>query len=46
MRRIDDVKLLQKHDIKIIMAEGGQAWQSGYAEYLMGTIKEEEVNTN
>ena len=34
------------HDLKvqISMAEIGQAWQNGYAERLMRTIKEEEVN--
>ncbi len=26
------------------MAEVGQAWQNGYAERLMGMIKEEEVD--
>ena len=30
----DDVKLLQEHDIKISIAEGGQAWQNDYAERL------------
>lgn len=33
------VKLLQQHDVKISMAEVGQAWQNGYAERLMRTIK-------
>ena len=40
----DYVKLLQAHHIKISMAEVGQAWQNGYAERLMRTIKEEEVD--
>lgn len=38
------VKLLQQHQVKISMAEVGAAWQNGYAERLMRTIKEEEVN--
>jgi len=38
------VKLLEQHDVKISMAEVGQAWQNGYAERLMRTIKEEEVD--
>lgn len=37
------VKLLQQHEVKISMAEVGQAWQNGYAERLMRTIKEEEI---
>jgi putative transposase len=38
------VKLLEQHAVKISMAEVGQAWQNGYAERLMRTIKEEEVD--
>lgn len=38
------VKLLQQHGLKLSMAEVGQAWQNGYAERLMRTIKEEEVD--
>lgn len=38
------VKRLQQHNVKISMAEVGQAWQNGYAERLMRTIKEEEVD--
>jgi putative transposase len=40
----DYVELLQQHNIKISMAEVGQAWQNGYAERLMRTIKAEEVD--
>jgi transposase InsO family protein len=36
--------LLQAHGVQISMAEVGQAWQNGYAERLMKTIKEEEVD--
>jgi putative transposase len=40
----DYVGLLKQHGIEISMAEVGQAWQNGYAERLMRTIKEEEVD--
>jgi hypothetical protein len=33
------VKLLQEHNVRISMAEVRQAWQNGYAERLMRTIK-------
>ena len=36
--------MLQHHQIAISMAEVGAAWQNGYAERLMRTIKEEEVD--
>jgi putative transposase len=36
--------LLKDHHIAISMAEVGQAWQNGYAERLIRTIKEEEVD--
>jgi transposase InsO family protein len=36
--------LLQAHEVQISMAEVGQAWQNGYAERLMKTIKEEQVD--
>ena len=35
---------LQARGIQISMAEVGQAWQNGYAERLIGTIKDEEVD--
>ncbi len=38
------VERLQDLKVQISMAEVGQAWQNGYAERLMRTIKEEEVN--
>ena len=37
------VELLGEVGAAISMAEVGQAWQNGYAERLMRTIKEEEV---
>ncbi len=37
-------QLLLQHHIQISMSEVGQAWQNGYAERLMRTIKEEEVD--
>lgn len=36
--------LLQRHNVQISMAAVGQAWQNGYAERLLRTIKEEEVD--
>ena len=40
----DYTNLLQQHGIQISMAEVGEATQNGYAERLMRTIKEEEVD--
>jgi putative transposase len=36
--------LLNAHHILISMADVGEAWQNGFAERLMRTIKEEEVD--
>jgi len=38
------VERLQNLKVQISMADSGQAWQNGYAERLIRTIKEEEVN--
>jgi putative transposase len=38
------VALLRDQEISISMAEVGAAWQNGYAERLIRTIKEEEVD--
>jgi transposase InsO family protein len=38
------VQRLKQHGTEISRAEVGQAWQNGYAERLMRTIKEEEVD--
>ncbi len=38
------VQLLEKAGVQISMAEVGQAWQNGYAERVMRTIKEDEVD--
>jgi putative transposase len=40
----DYTDLLQQHGIQISMAEVGEPTQNGYAERLMRTIKEEEVD--
>jgi len=40
----DYTDLLQQHDIQISMADVGEPTQNGYAERLMRTIKEEEVD--
>jgi len=37
-------QLLEQANVRISMAEVGQAWQNGYAERLIRTIKEEEVD--
>ena len=37
------IHLLRRHDVQISMADKGEAWQNGYAERLVRTIKEEEV---
>lgn len=40
----DYVDILEDNDVKISMAAVGKAWENGYAERLMRTIKEEEVD--
>jgi putative transposase len=40
----DYTDLLQQHNIQISMAEVGEPTQNGYAERLMRTIKQEEVD--
>lgn len=37
------VRMLEAAGVQISMAEVGKAWQNGYAERIMRTIKEEEV---
>lgn len=37
-------EVLQAAQVQISMAERGEAWQNGYAERLIRTIKEEEVD--
>jgi putative transposase len=39
----DYVARLERHGVRISMAEVGAAWQNGYAERVIRTIKEEEV---
>ncbi len=41
---MDYTKLFQQHLVQISMAEIGEPTQNGYAERLMRTIKEEEVD--
>jgi len=38
------IQMLQDAHVQISMAEVGQAWQNGYAERLLRTIKEEEID--
>lgn len=37
-------QVLQEAEVQISMADVGEAWQNGYAERLIRTIKEEEVD--
>jgi len=37
-------RMLQSVNVQISMASAGEAWQNGYAERLLRTIKEEEVD--
>jgi transposase InsO family protein len=39
----DYVRRLQEQGVQVSMSRRGAAWQNGYAERLMRTIKEEEV---
>jgi putative transposase len=41
---IDYTQVLQDANVQISMADVGEAWQNGYAERLIRTIKEEEVD--
>jgi len=38
------IETLQRHHVAVSMAEVGAAWQNGYAERLIRTIKEEAVD--
>ncbi len=38
------IHLLRHHHVHISMADKGEAWQNGYAERLIRTIKEEEAD--
>ena len=38
------IRMLRAADAEISMADSGEAWQNGYAERLIRTIKEEEVD--
>jgi transposase InsO family protein len=40
----DYVQTLRQAEVAVSMAEVGQAWQNGYAERVIRTIKEEEVD--
>lgn len=37
------ITLLKQYQVQISMADVGKAWQNGYAERLMRTLKEEEI---
>ena len=40
------IATLQEHDVEISVAQRGRPWENGYAERLIRTLKEEEVNIN
>ena len=40
------IATLQAHDVEISVAQRGRPWENGYAERLIRTLKEEEVNIN
>ena len=40
------IATLQEHRIEISVAERGRPWENGYAERLIRTLKEEEVDLN
>ena len=40
------ITTLQEHRIKISVAQRGRPWENGYAERLIRTLKEEEVDIN
>ena len=40
------VAMLQAHGVEISVAQRGRPWENGYAERLIRTLKEEEVDTN
>ena len=40
------ITTLQAHGIKISVAQRGCPWENGYAERLIRTLKEEEVDIN
>ena len=40
------VTMLQAHGVKISVAHRGRPWENGYAERLIRTLKEEEIDSN
>ncbi len=40
------ITTLEAHDIEISVAQRGRPWENGYAERLIRTLKEEEVDIN
>jgi putative transposase len=40
------VSTLKAHGVKISVARRGRPWENGYAERLIRTLKEEEVDIN
>ena len=46
LSRVSYIVTLQEHRIEISVARRGRPWENGYAERLIRTLKEEEVDIN
>ena len=46
LSRVSYVTTLQEHGVEISAAQRGRPWENGYAERLIRTLKEEEVDIN
>ena len=46
LSRVSNITTLEEHRIEISVAQRGHPWENGYAERLIRTLKEEEVDIN
>ena len=46
LSRVSYISTLQRHGVEISVAQRGCPWENGYAERLIRTLKEEEVDIN
>ena len=46
LSRVSYITTLKEHGVEISVAQRGRAWENGYAERLIRTLKEEEVDLN
>ena len=46
LSRVSYITTLEEHRIEISVAQRGRPWENGYAERLIRTLKEEEVDIN